>query len=57
MDLFEELTVPPMIETNRARVEKQLRFADEDGLPGRATKARVSVAERRRAMVAENADR
>ena len=46
VDVFEELTVPPIVADSSARVERQLRFADEDGRPGRATKARVSVAER-----------
>ena len=38
VDVFEELTVPPSVAENSARVERRLTFADEDGLPGRATK-------------------
>ena len=55
--MFEELTVPPIIAENRAWVERQVRFADEDGLPGRATKARISVAARRRASIEADAER
>ena len=56
VDVSEELTVPPIVAEHSARVARQLRLADEDGLPGRATKARVSVAERRRAKVAMGAE-
>ena len=52
----EELAGPPIVAEDNARVERQLRFADGDGLLGRATKARVSVAERRRAKVAAGAE-
>ena len=46
VDVSEELAAPPIVAENSARGERHLRFADEDGLPGRATKVWVSVAER-----------
>ena len=49
--VFEELKVPTIVAVESERIEGQLRVSDEDGLPGRATKARVSVAARRRAKV------